>query len=359
MATRKPLLIYSILMSINCFGQEEQEEKSFFDLTGYVEVYYLYDFSRPEDHTRPPFIYSYNRTNEFNLNLGFLKGAYTAKNIRGNLAFMAGTYANANLRNEPGVLKNVFEANAGVKLSGERDIWVDAGILPSHIGFESAVGKENWNLTRSLLADNSPYYESGGRISYNTSNGKWFLSGLILNGWQRIQMVNGNTLPSIGTQFTFRPSPKITLNSSTFAGTDKPDNARLMRYFHNFYGIFQLSEKAGLTVGFDYGAEERSVSTNDLNIWYSPVGILRLKINDRFMTAFRAEYYSDKSGVIVNSPAGAEIAGISFNVDYQINLNALWRIEVRNFSASDDIFEKNGQPVNRNTIVSTALAVSF
>jgi hypothetical protein len=170
---------------------------------------------------------------------------------------MTGTYANANLAAEPGVLKNVYEANAGVKISSKKNLWIDAGIFSSHIGFESAIGKDCWTMTRSLVADNSPYYEAGAKISYTTDNGKWFLSGLILNGWQRIQRVDGNSLPSFGTQVKFKPSSSITLNSSTFIGTDKPDSARQMRYFHNFYSIVQLSPKLGATVGFDYGIEQK------------------------------------------------------------------------------------------------------
>ena len=39
-------------------------------------------------------------------------------------------------------------ANAGYKLSAKKAWWLDIGVLPSHIGFESAVGKDNWTLTR-------------------------------------------------------------------------------------------------------------------------------------------------------------------------------------------------------------------
>ena len=113
---------------------------------------------------------------------------------------MTGTYANSNLAAEPGVLKNIFEANAGVKISKKKKLWIDAGIFESHIGFESAIGKNCWNLTRSISADNSPYYESGIKLSYTSDNEKWFLSGLILNGWQRIQRVNGNNTPAFGHQ---------------------------------------------------------------------------------------------------------------------------------------------------------------
>ena len=211
-------------------AQEEQKISSF-TVSGYLETYYAYDFNKPKNNTRPSFIYSFNRHNEINLNIGFIKGSYNTDNVRANLALTAGTYANTNLAAEPGVLKNIYEANAGVKLSLIKNIWIDAGIFGSHIGFESAVGKDCWNLTRSILADNTPYYEAGAKISYTSDNEKWFLSGMVLNGWQRIQRVDGNALPSFGTQITYKPSSSVTLNSSTFIGTDKPDSAETNALF--------------------------------------------------------------------------------------------------------------------------------
>ncbi len=201
---------------------QEKQETSSFSVDGYVETYYVYDFNKPENNIRPGFIYSFNRHNEVNLNLGFIRGSYDTDNARAKLAVMSGTYANANLTAEPGVLKNVFEANAGVKVSSRKNLWIDAGIFGSHIGFESAVGKDCWNLTRSIQADNTPYYEAGVRISYTTDDDKWFLSALILNGWQRIQRVEGNSLPSFGTQITLKPNDAITLKAVHSLGRTSP-----------------------------------------------------------------------------------------------------------------------------------------
>lgn len=350
-----------IMVVVHVVVAQEAPEQSPFAVSGYLETYYLYDFNEPANNTRPGFVYSFNRHNEVNLNIGFIRGSYTTDNVRANLALMAGTYANANLAAEPGVLKNIYEANAGVKLSTGKNLWLDAGIFASHIGFESAVGKDCWNLTRSIMADNSPYYESGAKLSYTSDNGKWFLSGLILNGWQRIQRVDGNSLPSFGTQITFKPTPAITLNSSTFIGTDKPDSARLMRFFHNFYGIFQISEKIGITVGFDYGAEEKTVDGDGMNNWYTPVVIVRAALTDQVAVSARGEYYSDEHGVIIATgmPNGFQTGGVSMNLDYQVAPAALWRIEARNFISREDIFTRDDKPVNDNIFVSTSLAISF
>lgn len=355
--------IASVLISLSVLqatAQDDNKNKAV-TISGYAETYYSYDFGKPTDGNRPSFVYSHNRHNEFNLNLGFVKANYQTNSVRANLALAAGTYMNANYAAEPGVLRNVFEANAGVKISKNSNLWVDAGIFASHIGFESAIGKDCWNLTRGILADNSPYYESGVKVSYTSKDEKWFVSALLLNGWQRIQRVPGNSTPAFGHQVTFKPSNKITLNSSSFIGNDKPDSVRQMRYFHNFYGIFQLTDKIGLITGFDIGAEQKSRGSSDMNTWYTPVVIVKLSPDAKNNIAARVEYYSDANGVIFSTgtPNGFKTWGYSLNYDHLISDNVMWRIEGRGFSGKDKTFVKDGQASNTNFFITTALAVSF
>ncbi|MEO7176648.1 MAG: porin [Saprospiraceae bacterium] len=357
----KKILLFAILCaSISCFAQTDSTQNPL-RISGYIETYYAYDFGNPSDHNRPGFLYSSNRHNELNLNLGLIKATYQTEKVRGNFGIMAGTYPNANLASEPGVLKNIFEANAGVKISKTKNIWIDAGIFASHIGFESAIGKDCWNLSRSILAENSPYYESGAKISYTSDNGKWFVSGLILNGWQRIQRVNGNNTPAFGHQLTFKPNSRVTLNSSSFVGSDSADSTRQMRYFHNFYGQFQLHEKFGLILGFDIGAQQSSKNNSDYNTWYTPVIIAKYSLTDKLSLAARAEYYNDANGVIIGTGTlnGFKTYGYSLNFDYLIRENVLWRIEGRGFSSKDNIFTLDNKASTQNYFVTTALAISF
>lgn len=355
-------LILSFLLAcagLSLQGQESDQKPLI--ISGYLESYYGFDFGKPRDHERPFFLYSHNRHNEINVNLGYLKAAFNKANVRANLAFAIGTYINANLANEPGVLKNAFEANAGVKLSKKADLWLDAGIFPSHIGFESAIGKDCETLTRSILADNSPYYESGIRISFTSSDSKWLLTGLILNGWQRIQRVSGNNSPAFGHQLTYKPSTNITLNSSSFIGNDQPDSLKRMRYFHNFFGKFQLGKGIELTLGFDFGIEQASRRSSSYHNWFSPVLIARKSIGDRNKIAGRIEYYEDPNAVIMDTgtPNGFKTWGYSLNYDYLFSDHLIWRIEARKFSSKDAIFFKNNNSSNSNFCITSSLAISF
>jgi hypothetical protein len=332
------------------------------NFSGYAETYYGYDFNKPADNNRPAFLYSHNRSNEFTVNLAYVKSNYTAERIRANISLAAGTYMNANYAAEPGVLKNIFEANVGYKLSAKKKLWLDMGIMPSQIGFESAVSKDCWTVTRSLLAENSPYFESGAKITYTTDNNRWSFSAMALNGWQRIQRVSGNSLMSWGTQVQFKPTDKVSLNYNTFLGTDKPDSARLWRYFHNFYGMIQLSNQFGVTLGFDIGQEQKTKGSSSYNTWYTPVAILRYTPHHHWAIVLRGEYYSDKHGVIISTgtPNGFKTSGYSANIDYLPVKNIALRLEGRMLNSKDLIFIKNNKTATgTNTAVTFSAGVSF
>lgn len=330
-------------------------------ITGYAEIYYQYDFNNPANGNRPGYIYSHNRHNEFNLNLGYLKVAYTGRYSRANLAAAAGTYINANYSNEPGVLKNIFEANAGIRLSKKKELWLDGGILPSHIGAESAISKDCPVLTRSLVAENSPYYEAGVKLSYLTADGKWSISGLLLNGWQRISRLAGSTKANLGTQLQYKPNGKLLLNYSTFFGTDKPDSNHQRRIYHNWYGLFTPSDKWSFTFGFDLGSEEKPGNQNGFNYWYAPLGVVRYSFHPEWSLAARAEYFDDRNAVIIplQNNNGFQVTGFSINLDYAPDKNILLRLEAKNYSGKEAVFSSGNQYSRRNTLLAASMAASF
>lgn len=355
-------LITCLFLASNNYLQAQNDSlPSPLTFSGYIETYFSYDFAQPADHNRQNFSYSFNRHNEVNLNLGLIKATYQTQKVRANFALMAGTYASANLAAEPDVLKNIFEANVGVKLSKSKNLWLDAGIFPSHIGFESAIGKDCWNLTRSILADNSPYFESGAKLSFTSQNEKWFISGLLLNGWQRIQRPTGNQTPAFGHQLTYKPNAHITLNSSSFVGSDTPDSTRQMRCFHNFYGQFQVHPKFAIIAGLDIGFQQNGDGSKDYRQWYAPVFLAKYSPSDKFSIVARVEYYKDAEGVIIATETanGFNTYGYSVNFDYYIMSNVLWRVEARGFSSRDKIFTLDEQPSSKNYFLTTALSLSF
>jgi len=346
-------------MSIGSFayGQDAAKVK----VSGYLESYYGYDFNRPTDNNRPGFIYSHNRHNELGLNLAFIKGNYDNGRLRANLAVMAGTYTNANLAAEPGVLKNIFEANAGLKLTKTANLWLDAGVFPSHIGFESAVSKDCWVLSRNISSENTPYYESGAKLSYGSNDGKLTACLLYLNGWQRMTRQDGNSQPAGGLQLSWKPTSRIIVNYSNYLGTEGADSIRVRRFYHNLYAIFQLTERFGLTLGLDYGKQQTEKRSQKYHEVWSPVAVARYMINSKWALAGRAEYYDDRAGVFIatGTANGFKTNGYSMNVDYAPVANAVLRLEGKIYQSKDPIFVRREKQVTENAALTASIAVSF
>ena len=257
-------------------------------------------------------------------------------------------------------MQHIYEGNAGLSLNKKNNLWIDAGIFGSHIGFESAISKDSWTLTRSLLAENSPYYLSGAKLTYNPKE-NWELAAIVCNGWQRIRKVFGNTLPAFGTQIKYINTDKLTINWSTFIGTDDNNLIRRMRYFNNFYAQWQATKKFGLIAGFDIGAQQTQKHSSDYHLWFSPVAIARYALTDTWSTTLRAEYYQDKNGVIINTatPNGFQTSGLSLNFDYTPVKNIAFRIEGRWLNSVDKIFQKQTIKANDNFVIVSSIAISF
>lgn len=355
------LFAFLIAITLPLQGQSDSTSGSLPNVTlsGFLDVFYVYDFNRPSRASRQPFLFNHNRHNEFNLNLGFVKLAVDHRKYRANLALQTGTYAIDNYAAEPGLLQNIFEANVGVSLNRSNTIWLDAGVLPSHIGFESAISMDNFTLTRSLLAENSPYFLTGAKLTAKP-DAKWEIAALVLNGWQRIQRLEGNSLLSFGTQLNYSPSEKVTINWSTFIGTDDPDSTRRMRYFNNFYGQFQVSEKFGIYAGFDIGVQESSLGSA-YDLWLSPVFIGQYTFSDIWKAAVRLEYYQDEEGVIITTLTGNRFnaTGISMNIDYAPAPNILCRLEARRMSNPRETFERGDGFSTQNFIIAGSIAVKI
>ncbi len=360
-------LTFTICILINLTSTElqSQEDSSWqhkpeVKISGFADVFYVYDFNRPQGTRRQDFLFNHNRHNEFNLNLGLINVSLDHEKYRASFALQTGTYANDNYAAEPGLLKNIFEAYIGISLNKKNNMWLDAGVFPSHIGFESAISTANPTLTRSISAASSPFFLTGVKWTYRP-NDQWGLAGLVLNGWQRIQRLEGNSLLSFGTQVSFHPSDKTSLNWSTFIGTDDPDEIRRRRYFNNFYGQFQLSEKLGFTAGFDIGLQQRSKSGSTYDSWLSPVVIVQYKMNQTWNAAFRVEYYKDETGIIIPTTTanGFQTTGLSLNFDYAPTEHVICRIEGRWLNSKDNIFETDTSLTDKNFIIATSMAVNL
>lgn len=340
-------------------SKAQQSDSLNIRFSGYAELYYGYDLNEPNSGNRPVYLCSYHHNNAFKFNIAALKLTISKKRFRSNVGLMAGTYTKANLASEPDWAKSILEANVGFALNKSKKLWVDIGVMPSHIGFESAIGAECYTFSRSIMADNSPYYQTGLKLSYQSSNQKTELSFLVLNGWQRIVMLPGFTRPALGTQFIYKPNENITFNYSTFFGSAKPDSLKQWRNFHNFYLLAKTHKRHDVILGYDFGVEQKSDHSSSYNYWHTWAIINRFHLHKNHQVGLRLEQFYDKNNVIITAAQGMNLFGYSLNWDYRPVSNLLFRLEYRDFYTNQIYFEDQNGFSDRYQMFTSAISLRF
>ena len=324
--------------------------------TAFLDVYYAYDFGHSSDDDRQAFLYQYDRHSEVDLNLGLVQVEYERTAVRAALGLMAGTYAQANMINEPELLRNVQEARVGLRLNTKGSLWLDAGVFTSHIGSESAIGIDNWTLTRSVLAENSPYYLSGAKLTWKASD-RLEITALFMNGWQRIRRIQNRT-PCLGSQVLWKVNDEMKLNWSTFAGSDVPDSLGYYRIYNDLWWSLERPTW-GLQLCVDAGIQQNDGA--QWEPWGGAIATVRRKLSDRWTGVVRAETYSDPEQVILytGTPHGYSLVGYSIGCDLQVAPDSFLRFEARTFHGADAIFADVHGSTQDNTAITVSAAVRF
>jgi len=227
---------------------------------GYVDAYYSYSTDHPKDGQRPYFV-SYNRDNEINVNLAYVSLKYTSDRVRATFTPGFGTYMNANYASERQTLQNILEASAGVRLFKNKDIWLDGGVFSSPYTNESVYSFDQLTYTRSLGAENTPYYLTGAKLTVPFGP-KWTGYFYLLNGWQVIESQHDPL--DYGTQLEYKPGSAWDINFNTYIGNESSvDNPNYRtRYFADLYATYTASDKWSFTAD-GYSGWQRRLEAND------------------------------------------------------------------------------------------------
>jgi hypothetical protein len=329
--------------------------------SGMLDVYYGYDFNEPAGSDRPYFVSS-ARHNEINVNLAYLGINYRNEKVRARFVPGFGTYMNANYASEAGSLKNLVEANAGVRLSQKHDIWLDAGVFGSPYTNESAISKDHLMYSRSLAPEYVPYYLTGVKLS--APLGKKFTGYFyVLNGWQNI--TDTNTPLSVGTQLEYRPGKRTLINFNTYVGDEvsAANPTYGMRYFSDIYLIFNPEGKFSMTSCIYGGIQQEFIGgIESHHPWWQVNWIGKYSLNKKASISARLEYFSDPDEIMIRSITSEKSdqlasSGLCFN--YKVNSNAMFRAEYRNFLSNKNIYTADNFETNFSNLLITSLCVWF
>lgn len=335
---------------------------------GFVDGYYAYDFNHPRDLDRP-FTTQAARHDEFNINLAFVEASLSGSRVHGRFAAQFGTSVQANYAAEPrigtlsgpDVSRFIQEAYAGFRVAPS--LWVDGGVFFSPFGSENWISRDNWTYTRSFIADNSPYYESGVRATWQATP---TLSAQLhlINGWQNISETNSDK--SVGARLDYIPRPDVDFAYDAYVGNDQPDSLpSQLRVWQEAIVQVRPTGRLQLRGTFDHGTQRRPLAIGGTGTWNGWAVLGRFQVTPFTALGARVEGYSDPEQIIVNTglPHGLRVLGQSINVDVAPAPRLLWRAEVRALEAPDPIFTHGGGIVSsdskHDTFVVTSLALTF
>ena len=329
----------------------------------YLDTYYAFDFNRPRDHDRA-FTTQAVRHNEFNVNLAFLDATLSGRRLRGRVAAQFGTSVQANYASEPrigtvsgpDVSRFLQEAVVGYELTPHT--WIDAGIFLSSFGSENWASRDNWTYTRSMVAENSPYYESGLKVTWRASR-SLIAQVHLMNGWQIVS--ENNSSKAIGARLDYSPTSVVSLGYDAFLGNEASDSAVAGSRIWN-EGIVTIvpSPRFQLRGTVDYGVQRSEPSLRDSWWGYSLIG--RCAVTSTLAAAIRSERYEDPAKIIVATglPYGLRASGYSFSVDLRPAPGLLWRIEYRELASKSALFPSRvNELVQRDKVVVTSAALTF
>ncbi|MCC6246081.1 MAG: porin [Gemmatimonadaceae bacterium] len=342
----------------------------------FVDGYFAWDMGQPRTRDRSfvggaPFTTQPARHNEFNINLAYADITVDAPTYRGRFALQAGTSVQANYSGEvtvgevsgPTLSRMIQEASVGVALTDK--LWIDGGIFYSHVGMESWVSRDNLTYTRSLVADYSPYYQSGVKATW-TPTSRFVAQVHVINGWQNISETNDGK--AAGARLDYLPSSRTTLSAYNLVSDE------LRGRFRTFQGVGAKHSMGSVTLmgQVDAGTQSRSTVGSGTAAWYGWTAIARVQHRPHVALVVRAEGYHDPDQIIVStgrsgvgSPRDDNPAlralGVSLGVDLSRAKRALWRSELRGWHNRLPVFPRavGDRASEFSAVAVTSLAVTF
>jgi hypothetical protein len=338
---------------------------------GFVDTYYAWDFDRPNDFQRA-YTTQPVRHAEFNVNLAYIEAKLAGPRYRGRLALQYGTSVQANYAGEPhlgsvsgpSVSQFIQEATVGYQISP--NLWLDGGIFFAHLGYEGWLSRDNLTYSRSMVAEFSPYYEAGVKLTWAVSP-TLIATFALINGWQDISVYN--TPPAGGVRIDYTPTSKLTLSYDDFVGNATADGDPVhLRVYHDLIAQYKPTDRLQLAAVLSLGTQTRSTASGNTAIWGGGAVVAKFSATETIAVVGRVEYYSDPSQVIVvtalpPSPPTASFEAIGGSLGVDINLfgPVFWRTEARILHSKNAVWplHRAGALGANDSFVVTSLSITL
>ncbi|MDE2039210.1 MAG: porin [Elusimicrobia bacterium] len=195
-------------------------------------------------------------------------------------------------------LRHFGQANISYLAPVGRGLTLQGGLFNSIIGEESLYAKDNFNYTRSWIADYSPYLMFGGNASYPLTDAT--TAGVyVINEYFHLSQSNGE--PAYGAFVSHKATSELTIKETLFYGPDQEETSiRLWRLFTDSIAEWK---RGRLSAWIDNQAgTERVADRGGHRVFWEGAALgARWSFTDRIALALRPEFYWDHDGRLTGS----------------------------------------------------------
>ena len=338
-------------------------------VTGYVDMYYSYDFGKPMSGANVlggsgrQFDVANNQFGFAALALNINK-KITADNPFGfTIGVLLGKNADILNAFEPAgpnsSFKNLSQAYVSYAVP-KSPVTVDLGKFLTWIGYEGLASADNDNYSRSFLYYYSqPVYHTGVRAS-GTLPGGLTAAVAAVNGWNEVDDSNAGKGYGASLSGTFG---KTTVTGNYYGGNE--GSAKVNGFgsggvtsvqLADLIVVHQLTPTVKLALNADYGqAKPTETDANAAHGKFSGIaGYVKATFTSVLSGGLRYEVFTDKNGIRTGAgPTGARLTEVTGNLDYNVSKDALFRVELRYDKSNRSLFpsdDTGGTSKERTTL---------
>lgn len=325
----------------------EDEEKKGLEISGFVDVYYQYNFN--EQPLPTSFTETHNSFTPGMANVVIAKNGekvgFVADLAVGPRAEVANGYTGTTLS----AIKQLY-----VTYAPTEKLNFTLGNFGTFVGYEVIDAPANLNYSTSYMFSNGPFYHTGLKVDYALSDNFGAMIGVFDDTDTKIDEVSGK---HFGAQLSYE-NDKLAAYLNFIRGKDDDSDEDNEVYGSqvDLTATYTVSDAFGL--GLNTTVKTVSPDKGDATNWFGAAIYANYAVSEAFTLALRGEYIDDKDGLILGVPDNS-ITSLTLSGNFKVD-NLTFIPEIRLDSAKEDaFFDEDGAPTGSSASLIFAAVYAF
>ncbi|HMQ50190.1 MAG TPA: porin [Saprospiraceae bacterium] len=276
---------------------EAEEDKSPFEISGFVDAYYAYS---PNDMPLPTSFT--NSVNSFELGMANLKFSK-----EGKVGFVADLAVGPRAEGANGFSGTTLSAIKQLYVTYSPADWVNFtfGNFSTFVGYELIDSPDNINYSVSYMFSNGPFFHTGIKADFSLSEKIGAMVGVFNDTDSKIDFTPGKHL---GAQLSYS-GDALTVYLNYLTGKTVEGDSLFSSVITNQIDLtatLQATEKLGL--GLNTTMKSNDIDDAEPTSWFGAAIYANYAFGDAFTLGLRGEYIGDSDGLILGYTDGSVLS---------------------------------------------------